>query len=149
MTPTENVIDLTADLPLETAVLAMLRPGTETPTGWELTMAGPSHPKTVAYQNERKRYRVQKQATIEAAQVNGRKYKPDQTTADEAETETMRWVVSRIVSWTPVKVGQDTIEFSDEAAIALLRKPAMAPFLQQIVDYLGAERSFLPSSAKI
>lgn len=147
MTSTDNIADLTADLPLETAALAMMRPGTETPTGWVLTMAGPSHPKTIAYQNERKRARVQKQATIEAAQVNGRKYKPDQTTADEAETETMRWIVSRIVSWTPVKVGEETIEFSDEAAIALLRKPAMALFLQQVVDYLEAERSFLPSSA--
>lgn len=145
---TDQIIaDLSADLPCDVAELQMLRPGTDQPNGWALTMAGPAHPKTLAFQNERKRARLQREASIEAAQVNGRKYKPEQKTTDEADAETIRWVVSRIVTWTPVKIGEQTIAFSDEAALDLLLRPAMAPYLQQIVDYLGQERAFMPRSA--
>jgi len=142
-----EVTDLTADIPLETAELKILRPGTDVPNGWVLTMAGPAHPKTVAFQNERKRARLQRETSIEAAQVNGRKYKPEQKTAAEADAETMRWVVSRIVTWTPVKIGDQTIAFSDEAATELLLRPVMAPYLQQIIDYIEQERAFMPRSA--
>ena len=144
---TETVVDLSADLPLDTIELKMLRPGTDEPNGWVLTMAGPAHPKTVAFQNERKRARLQREAAIEAAQVNGRKYKPEQKTAEESDNETIRWIVSRIVTWTPIKLGEQTIAFTDEAAVELLLRPVMAPYLQQIVDYIGAERAFMPRSA--
>lgn len=144
-----NVADLSGDLPLETAVLRIVKPGTASPIGWDITMAGPAHPKTIAHRNAAQRDRLHKEAMIEAAQVNGRKYKADERSPEEAELSTMRWVVSRIVTWTPVKIGGETIEFSDEAAIALLRRPVMAAYLQQIVEYLQAERAFMPPSAPI
>ena len=143
-----TVADLDADLPGDTAELKMLKPGTAEPNGWVLTMAGPAHPKTLAFKGIKARERLHKEAVIEQAQVNGRKYKSDERTVDEAEIDTMKWVVSRIVSWTPVKIGGDVIAFSDEAAIELLRRPAMSAYLQQIIDYLNADRAFMPSSAK-
>lgn len=143
------VVDLEADLPGETAELQIVKPGTSTPSGWVITMAGPSHPKTLAMRAKIQRERLRKEAVIEAAQVNGRKFKPDEKSVEEAEMETMRWVVSRIVTWTPVRIGGEVIEFSDEAAIALLRRPAMSAYLQQIVDYLNADRAFMPPSAPI
>jgi hypothetical protein len=148
MTTDAQIADITNDLPLETAELMIVKPGTATPTGWVITLAGLSHPKAVAHQRDVTRERLHKQATIEAMQANSRKFKPDEKSVDENEIETMRWVVSRIVTWTPVKIGDETISFSDEAAIALLRRPVMAGYLQQIVDYLNAERSFMPASAK-
>lgn len=142
------VVDLDGDLPGETAELQMMKPGTSTPNGWVLTMAGPSHPKTLAFKERKQRERLHKEATIEQAQVNGRKYKAEERTPDQAEAETMQWVVSRIVTWTPVSIGGVTISFSDEAAAELLRRPTMGAYLQQIIDYLNADRAFMPASAK-
>lgn len=141
------VADLDGDLPGETAQMVMVKPGTSEPNGWVLTMAGPAHPKTLAYKEKKQRERLHKEATIEQAQVNGRKYKSEGRTPEEAEIDTMLWVVSRIVTWTPVKIAGVTIEFSDAAALDLLRRPAMAAYLQQIIDYLNADRAFMPTSA--
>jgi hypothetical protein len=142
------IADLDGDLPGETAELKMVKPGTATPNGWVLTMAGPSHPKTLAFKERKQRERLHNEAAIEQAQVNGRKYKAEERTPAEAEAETMRWVVSRIVTWTPVKIGGETISFSDDAAAELLRRPTMSAYLQQIIDYLNGERAFMPTSAK-
>lgn len=145
---TEAIIaDLDGDLPGETAELKIVKPGTAQPNGWVLTMAGPSHPKTLAYRERKQRERLHKEASIEQAQVNGKKYKADERTPEGAEIDTMRWVVSRIVSWTPVRIGGETIAFSDDAAIELLRRPTMAAYLQQIIDFLNADRAFMPASA--
>lgn len=143
------VIDLDGDLPGETAELKMVKPGTSEPNGWVLTMAGPAHPKTLAHKDKKQRERLHKEATIEQAQVNGRKYKADERTPEEAEIDTMQWVVSRIVTWTPVRIGGETIAFSDASATELLRRPTMAAYLQQIIDYLNADRAFMPPSARI
>lgn len=142
-----SVTSLDGDLPGDTAELKMLKPGTPEPNGWALTMAGPAHPKTVAFKEKRQRARLHKEAAMEAAQVNGRKYKPDEKSPDEADTETLQWVVSRIVTWTPISIGGKTIEFSDEAAIELFRRPVMSAYLQQVIDYLNADRAFMPPSA--
>lgn len=142
-----GVTDLSADIPGETAELQMLRPGTSTPNGWIITLAGPSHQKALAFKNSAQSERLHKVATIEAQQANGRKVKPEIKTPDEEDLRTVKWLVSRIVTWTPVKIGAETIEFSDDAATKLLMRPAMAPYVTQIVDYLVAERSFMPASA--
>jgi hypothetical protein len=142
-----EVTDLSADVPSDTYDLAMLKPGTATPNGWVITLAGPSHPKTIAFKNDAQRDRLHKEATIEASQVNGRKFKPDIRTPEDENTRTVKWLVSRIVTWTPVKIGADTIEFSDDAATKLLLKPVMAPYIEQVVSYLQGERSFMPTSA--
>lgn len=142
------VADLDGDLPGDTAELKMMKPGTGSPNGWVLTMAGPAHPKTLAFKERMRREQLHKQAAIEQAQVNGRKYKAEERSPAEADAETFQWVVSRIVTWTPVKIGGETISFSDDAAVSLLSRPTMSAYLQQIVDYLGAERAFMPASAK-
>ena len=144
---TDDVVDLSFDLPAETYQLAILKPGTATPNGWVITLAGPAHPKTIAYKNIARRDRLQKDAAIEAAQVNGRKFKPDERTIEDDDARTVRWLVSRIVTWSPIKVGGDTIAFSDQAAMELLLRPAMAPYIAQIVEYLQGDRAFMPASA--
>lgn len=142
-----DIVDLTADLPTDTFDLAMVKPGTATPNGWVITLAGPAHPKAVAFKNAAQRERLQKEAVIEASQVNGRKFKPDVRAPEEDDARTVKWLISRIVTWTPIKIGAETIEFSDEAATKLFLRPAMAPYIGQIVEYLQSERSFIPTSA--
>ena len=142
-----DAIDLSADLPAETYDLAMLKPGTAEPNGWVVTLAGPEHPKAVAFKNVAHRERLKREADMEAAQMNGRKVKPDVRSAEEDDLRSVRWLVSRIVSWTPIKVGGETIAFSDEAAAKLLLRPAMAPYVNQITEYLVSERAFMPRSA--
>jgi hypothetical protein len=143
----DNVIDLSADLPGETAELKMVRPGTDVPIGWVITLAGPSHPKAIAFKDSSQRERLAKQAQVEAQQANGRKVKPDVISPGDADLKTVKWLVSRIVTWTPIKIGADTFAFSDDAATRLLLKPEMAPYIGQIVDYLQSERAFMPTSA--
>jgi ParB-like chromosome segregation protein Spo0J len=143
----DDVVDLSADLPGETAELKMLKPGTEEPNGWVITLAGPSHPKALAFKDASQRERLAKQAQLEAQQANGRKVKPDVMSPQDADLRTVKWLVSRIVSWTPIRIGAETFSFSDDAATRLLLKPEMAPYIGQIVDYLQSERAFMPTSA--
>jgi hypothetical protein len=142
-----DVVDLTADLPQDTFELQMLRPGTATPNGWVITLAGPAHPKAVAYKNQAQRDRLQKEASVEASQMNGRKVKPDAKTPDEDDMRTVKWLVSRIVTWTPIKIGAETIAFSDDAATLLFLRPVMAPYVNQVAEYLAADNAFMPASA--
>lgn len=141
-----TITDLSADLPSDTFDLAIVKPGTAQPNGWIITLAGPAHPKTIAFKNSAQRDRLHKEASIEASQVNGRKYKPESRTPEEADSQTVKWLISRIVTWTPVKIGSETIQFSDDAAANLFLRPAMAPYIAQIVDYLQGERAFMPTS---
>jgi hypothetical protein len=105
----DDVVDLSADLPGETAELKMLRPGTDVPIGWVITLAGPSHPKAIAFKDGAQRERLARQAAIEAQQANGRKVKPDVISPEDADLKTVKWLVSRIVTWTPIKIGTETL----------------------------------------
>lgn len=142
-----EVADLTNDIPLVRAELHILKPGTATPTGWVWTMCGPAHPKTIAYQEAQQRDRLHKAAQIEQAQVNGRKYKAEEKKAVESNLDGVRWIISRIETWTPIRIGAETIEFSDDAATKLLMRPEMGQYFLQAVEFIQAERSFMPPSA--
>lgn len=142
-----DVVDLSADIPADTYDLVIVKPGTGIPTGWVITLAGPAHQKTLAFKTAAQRERLQKEAAIEAAQINARKFKPEVRTPEDEDVRTVKWLVSRIVTWTPIKIGSETIAFSDDAALALFLRPVMAPYIAQIVEYLQSERSFMPTSA--
>lgn len=145
-----DFIDLSAALPVDTAELEIVVPGTSRRTGWVITIAGPNHPKTVA-QNERlARRNLERERSIEMARVNGRKWKGEDKSVDEARRENVEWVVGRIVDWTPVKIAQfsaEPITFSETVAIDLLSQPYMGAFFGQIIDFLSAEASFTPAFA--
>lgn len=148
--PTTEAADLSALLPEDTAVLTICKPGTSDPVGppaWEITMAGPGHPKTVALNNKQQRETEDRNARLEAQRQNGRKVKPETKADGERTREFVEGLVARIVSWTPVKIGDETIEFSEKAAISLLLRPQMGAFVAQIVDFLIDERAFMKGSA--
>lgn len=144
-----NAIDLSAFVLNDTAILEILAPGGVTSTGWNITFAGPGHPKAVAFNEAKTRENLRRQRQIEAAQVNGRKFKPEDREVDEVRRENVAWIVARIIDWTPVKLGAgDPITFSDDAAFKLLLNPDFAWVLSQMVDFITDERSFTKGSAK-
>jgi hypothetical protein len=44
-----EAIDISGFKPADTTDLQILQPGTDKPTGWVVTLAGPSHPKAIAW----------------------------------------------------------------------------------------------------
>ena len=144
-----TVVDLSSFRPIDASVLKIRQPGTATPTGWEVTFAGPSHPKTVAWSNDSARETLHRQAQIEAQQLNGRKIKPEEREVSDVRRENVRWVVSRILGWTPVRLGPDgtVLEFSEKAATDLLVDPAFGWVYAQMIEFLNDERSFTKASA--
>ena len=142
-----GAIDISGAMPVDTGILDIRKAGTEQPTGWKITFAGPSHPKTLAWADRQSRRALHRQAAIEAAQVNGRKYKPEERTPDDVRRDNVEWIVARILDWTPIKVGGEVIAFSEAAATRLLSRPEMGWAFQQMVDYLADERSFTRRSA--
>jgi hypothetical protein len=66
--------------------------------------------------------------------------------------------LGRILSWTPVKIGQysaEPVELPENAtkeqrdrAHDLLSQPYMSPYFVQMTDYLGDQASFIAASAK-
>ena len=151
MTDQSNAVaDLSALIPGDAAILHVVAPGTNKRTGWQITFAGPGHPKTIAQTNELSRKSLHKAALIEQAQVNGRKWKADDKETADQVRENVAWIVGRIVDWTPVKISQfspDPIVFSETIAIDLLAQPYMGPFFAQCVEFLTNEASFIAASA--
>lgn len=142
------VVNMADDLPLDTAELHIVKPGTNKPTGWVITLAGPGHPQTIAIADEAQRERLHKEAAIERAQVNGRKWKGDEDMSPEqARRKIVTGVCRRIVGWTPVDFGEGPVTFSQENAVKLFMDPAKGSFYLQVVEYLTGERAFMKGSA--
>ena len=147
-TPKMSAVDLTGMLPVDTAVLQIYRPGTNEPIGWEWTMAGPAHAKTVEFNNNAARKASHRDMLMEQARVNNRKWKGEDKQPEERRREFIEGIVARIVTWTPVQIGSTVYEFSEKSAVELLLKPEMGAFVAQAVDFLIDERAFTKDSEK-
>lgn len=146
----QDVADLSGVMPVDASVLEILKPGSGEGTGWKITFAGPSHPKTVAWLNGAARRAIARQQRLEQAQANGRKYRPEEREPDDLRRENVEVVTARILDWTPVRVpsvSQDAIAFSEKAAAELLLRPDMGWAFAQMIEFLAEERSFTPRSA--
>ena len=143
-------VDLSAFIPADTAVLDILAPGSAAPIGWRITFAGPGHPKTIAFNEAKNRETLHRNRQIEMAQINGRKYKPEERSVDEARRENVQWVAARIVDWTPVtlKPGAAPIAYSEKAAVDIFVDPDLGWVYAQCLDFLVSEQSFTRTSAK-
>lgn len=143
------VANLADDLPMDTADLHVVKPGTNKRTGWVVTFAGPGHPKTIALNNETSRKQLDEAKRIKQQQANGRKVKIDDEQPEENRREFIEGLVARIVTWTPVDFGEGPVEFSDQAAVTLLLDPKKGSYVAQFVDFLIDDRAFMKGSAKI
>jgi hypothetical protein len=142
--PTEAT-DITASILTEDTVLDILSPN-GTPTGWKITLAGPSNPKASAFADVTARRNLHKAKLIEQAQVNGKKYQAEEKTPEEQRRDNVQFVISRILDWTPVKIGGEVYTFSDKTAETLLMKPEMINIYVQILEAINEERRFTKPS---
>jgi hypothetical protein len=80
MSTAPTVINMADDLPQDTAELHIVKPGTNIPTGWIITLAGPGHPQSIEIMNEGRAQALASFAQIEQAQINNRrKWKSSKT----------------------------------------------------------------------
>jgi hypothetical protein len=145
-TEPNTVTNLVDDLPMDTADLHVVKPGTNKRTGWVVTFAGPGHPKTIALNNEASRKQLDESKRIKQQQANGRKVKIDDEQPEENRREFIEGLVARIVTWTPVDFGNGPVEFSDTAAVELLLDPKKGAYVSQFVDFLIDDRAFMKDS---
>lgn len=153
-----TAIDLSDVMPEETGILHIVVPGTNKRTGWKIVFAGPSHPKTIAQNNEMSRQQLDKAERIEMAQVNNRKWKGEGKQVDDLRRENVDWIMGRIVSWTPIKIKRfsaEDVELPENAtaeqikrAKELLAQPYMLPYFGQMIDYVADQASFIAASAR-
>lgn len=117
------------------------------PTDWTWSFAGPGHEKTVAYAEKQARDRLAQDRLKEQAQVNGRKWKAPEEDVGEVRSRNVAFILARLVGWSPIVIGGQDFPFSEENARTLLSDPGK-PFFQQALDFLLADDSFTPRSAK-
>lgn len=130
------------------ADLAIKHPSTGDVTTWIWTFYGPGHPKTVEIANRISREALRDAAAQKQARVNGKKWKEEEQSVDDVRGETVDSIVARTKTFTPVKIGADTIEFSAASAKALLLDRKKGWLFSQVVDFLKEDESFMPPSAK-
>lgn len=115
-------------------------------TGWLWTFAGPGHEKTIEQSNRLAKERLRKEAAQEQAVINGKKWKADEETVDEALARNVGLVIDRLLGWSPIQMGGKDYPFSAENAKALLMDRRKGQLLIQALEFLGNERSFTPRS---
>ena len=148
----EDITDL-ADLTYaDTMDYRVKHPITGAETTWVWTIAGPSHPVTVTL-NEKIERRDQDeeskfaQARIAAAKAN--KPEPKRPNSSQAEriARNAADLAGRVLSFTPIKMNGELIEFSQENAVKLLSDPAKDWLFGQIFNATVSKLGFIKNSA--
>lgn len=116
-------------------------------TSWIWTFYGPGHPKTVALANRVSKKWLQEAREKEQAQVNQKKWKPEERSLDDVRLENVNSILERTKGFTPVKLNGQLIEFSPDAARRLLLDPRMGALFSQISEFLKEEANFIRPSA--
>ncbi len=117
-------------------------------TGWFWTFAGPGHPKAVAQETRIARENLERRKAQERAQINGRKWKPEDETVDEVIAKNIDLIVERLIDWTPVKFDGEPYPFSPENARKVLADPKKVTILTQALEFLSDETVFTKRSAR-
>jgi hypothetical protein len=139
--------DLSAMDAQDEAELVIKHPITLEPTGWVWTFYGPGHPVTAALSNRVAGVALKKAAARRQAQVNGKKWKEDEESLDQLRADQVDGIVTRTKGSTPIKLDGETIEYSPDAARALLLDRRKGWLLEQISEYLRDEANFIQPSA--
>ena len=129
------------------AELVIKHPKTLEPTGWAWTFYGPGHAVTTALSNRVAGAALKKAAARRQAQVNGKKWKEDEESLDQLRADQVDGIVTRTKGFTPIKLDGQMIEYSADAAKALLLDRRKGWLLEQISEYLRDEANFIQPSA--
>lgn len=117
-------------------------------TDWRWIFAGPGHPRAVDQSNRVAREELQKRRLKEQAQANARKWKAPDQSPEEMIEDNVRFVLERLLRWSPVTMGGQDYPYSQENARALLLDRKKGALLQQAIEFLLEDNSFTVPSAK-
>ena len=120
-----------------------------TPTPWVWIIAGPGHPKTIELNDRVTAEMRARQKAQEAARVNGKKWKGDNETVEEARRRNIGNMADRVLGWTPenVKLAGEPYPFSRENVVRILMDPERGDtIIAQLGDFFDDERSFMKRS---
>lgn len=118
------------------------------PTDWVWTFAGPGHEKAIEQSNRLARERLKLDAEQERSRVNGKKWRADPESPEEARRRHVDFIVERLVGWSDVSMAGKPFPFSVENARAFLGNPAAIAVATQALEFLGDDRSFTRRSAE-
>jgi hypothetical protein len=96
--------------------LVIRHPKSLEPTGWTWTFYGPGHARTIELSNRVAAAALKKAAAKRQAQANGKKWKEDEESLEQLQTDQVENIVARLKHFTPVRIEGQTIEFSADAA---------------------------------
>lgn len=141
-------IDISEFDTLDESDMVVKHPLSGEPTTWTITFAGPGHPKSIEYFDRIARQNLREEASKEQARVNGRKWKAEDESLDARRQKNLEMIVSRMIRWSPVRINGEEMPFTPENAMKLLGDRKKGDLFQQCFDFLNAEKSFFPASAK-
>jgi hypothetical protein len=139
--------DLTTMDAQDEGELVIRHPKTLEPTDWTWTFYGPGHAVTMELSNRVAAAALKKAAARRQAQINGRKWKEDEESLEQLRADQVDGIVTRTKGFTPIKFEGKVIEYSPDAARALLLDRRKGWLLEQISDYLRDEANFIQPSA--
>jgi hypothetical protein len=116
-------------------------------TGWKWTFAGPGHSKSIEQSNRLAKERLRKEKAQEQAVINGKKWKAEDETPEEALDRNVRIVTDRLLGWSPIKMNGEPLPFSIDNANAILKDRRKSHLLIQALEFLGDDAAFSGRSA--
>jgi len=132
----------------DTAELNMVKPSDGTLSGWVWTLAGPGHPATIEQANQAARQSLRIAKKKEEAAVSRKKWIEPDRTPDEVREENARAFAARVLGWTPATIKGEIYPFSTENVVKLLLDPNCGRVYVQLLEYFGADDSFMARSGK-
>lgn len=117
-------------------------------TDWAWRFAGPAHERAVAQNNRVSREQLTKRRLQEQAQVNNKKWKAPEQTPDELLQDNVNFVCERLLGWSEVKMAGEPYPFSEENARKLLSDRRKGALLQQAIEFILDDNSFMQRSDK-
>lgn len=144
----KDEFDLASVVAQDEVQFYVTHPKTKKPTTWCWTFYGPGHPNTIAVANSTLREVLDLQAAKEQARVNGKKWKEEVEDIEALRLKNIRRIVARTKTFTPVKLGAETITFTQMAAEKLLLDRNMMWLLEDILEFLSATENFIQPSPR-
>lgn len=118
------------------------------PTDWKWRFAGPSHPWGIAQSTRLSRASLGKRRLQEQQQLNGKKIKVSEQTPDEVLEDNVNFVLERLLGWSEITMNGEPYPFNDENARRLLMDRKKGALLQQAIEFILDDNSFMQRSAK-
>lgn len=133
------MFDIKEIQPLDSNKLTVRDPVTGDKTSWIIEFAGPGHEKSIKLKNQQM-HRGLKRAR-QGKQV-------DDLEPEEIETNSVDYLVGRMLGWEGLASGGKEVPFSEDTARAFLSNPSNEWLRNQCNKFLTDEASFIRRSAK-